>query len=40
MELPEDYKNIVKLRFNFLQDSENDFFNSFYAGLADPENYN
>ena len=40
MELPEDYKNIVKLRFNESDKLGNHFFETFYNGIKDPETFN
>lgn len=39
MELSDDYKNIVKLRFNAPEELEGDFFELFYEGIKNPENF-
>ena len=39
MELSDDYKNIVKLRFNEPEKLEDNFFKLFYEGIKNPENF-
>ncbi len=39
MVLTDDYKNIVKLRFNAPRELGADFFNGLYEGLIDPEQF-
>jgi len=39
MELTQDYKNIVKLRFDNPSELKEDFFSEFYEGILSPENF-
>ena len=39
MELTQDYKNIVKLRFNDPQSLGNTFFDAFFEGMQNPNNF-
>jgi iron-sulfur cluster repair protein YtfE (RIC family) len=39
MELTQDYKNIVKLRFDNHPELKSDFFVEFYKGIQEPENF-
>jgi len=39
MELTQDYKNIVKLRFDNPSELKEDFFPEFYEGILSPENF-
>ena len=39
MELTQDYKNIVKLRFNDSQSLGNTFFDAFFEGIQNPNNF-
>lgn len=39
MELSDDYKNIVKLRFEAPEKLEDNFFELFYAGIKNPETF-
>ncbi len=39
MELTQDYKNIVKLRFDNSSELKTEFFNEFYKGIVEPENF-
>lgn len=39
MELTQDYKNIVKLRFDNLSELKDDFFSEFYEGIKSPESF-
>jgi len=40
MQLSEDYKNIVKLRFNAPNQLEDKFYATFYLGIINPERFN
>lgn len=39
MELTQDYKNIVKLRFDDSSELNTEFFTEFYKGIVEPENF-
>ena len=40
MELSDDYKNIVKLRFNEPEKLGEEFFKAFYFGIKNPDSFN